>query len=127
MYMEGKVKEVVEKLVAGGGIHLLNDLGIYKGSLKRTFELHYGERTGEVEIDAARALLAERRQVYTLDECLELSCFLTSAHDQCVMDHPEDYSPVELWRAEQNERNSNAVDQFLNIVRKQYAQVKVGV
>lgn len=107
----------------GNLVHLLDDIGIYKSSLKRSFYLWYGDRTNEPDCGRAAELLERRGQLYTLDEVELLACYLTSSHDACVTDNPDDYSRIEVWRAEQNERNAEYVHACMQAIRAELAKV----
>lgn len=120
------IDRLVHVLQAKQGMyHLLDDLGIYKSSLKRSFYNNYGDRLfsgGEPEAFKARDLLERRGQLYTLEEVEHLSGYLSSAHDNCVSDNPDDYSHVEVWAAERNIRNAEYVFEALRLVRLRIEQ-----
>ena|SRR3990167_11108901 len=103
-------------------IHLLNDLGIYKASLKRKLLRDFGDRfrDGDSHALQAYALLERNGQSYTPDECLILSCYLSSSHDGCVIDNPDEYSHVEVWQSERNERR---VEEVTNRIAELSARV----
>jgi hypothetical protein len=75
--------------------HLLRDLGIYKATVVRNFR----DNDRGPEFDGVRELLARRTQQYTVDELLALSGFFWTAHDECVVDHCEEFSGVEVYTA----------------------------
>lgn len=97
-------------------IHLLNDLGVYKASLKAKFYRDFGERVkdGDEHAIRARDLLERRGQLYTLEECYVLAGYLVSSHDVCVLDNPDDYSKVEYWTSQVNEAKCNQILDFLD-------------
>ena len=73
--------------------HLLNDLGVYKKTLRKNFE----DNDRSDEFNGVRELLDRRTQRYTVAELRELIAWCASAHDECVDACPEDYSPVEVY------------------------------
>lgn len=78
-------------------VHLLDDLGVYKATLKRNF----ADNDRGAEFDRDRELLARRTQRYTLEEAEVLLGWCSTAHDDCVDENPEDYSPIEVYTARQ--------------------------
>ena len=78
-------------------VHLLDDLGVYKATLKRNF----ADNDRGAEFDRDRELLARRTQRYTLEEAEVLLGWCSTSHDDCVDENPEDYSPIEVYTARQ--------------------------
>jgi len=81
--------------MAAKTFHLLGDLGLRKTTVKRNFE----DNDRGPELDNVRELLARRTQHYTLEEIRVLSGFFCSAHDECVEENPDDFTPLEIWTA----------------------------
>jgi hypothetical protein len=84
-------------------IHLKNDLGINKVAIWKSYEVD-GSHLRDVEhtergFDEVRDLLNRRTQRYTVEECRELiGCYLSS-HDYCVIDNSDDFTPLEVYHA----------------------------
>lgn len=81
-------------------------LEITKAGLRRKLDNFHNEKP-----EAARAyeLLKRRGNEFTLDELEHLCMFMASAHDSCVCENPEDYSPVERWQSAQQEKRHDRV------------------
>ena len=75
--------------------HLLGDFGLRKATVKRNFE----DNDRGPELDNVRQLLARPTQQYTLEEVRILSGFFCSAHDECVEENQDDFTPLEIWTA----------------------------
>jgi hypothetical protein len=73
--------------------HLLRDVGMYKATVKRSFE----SNDRGPEFDGVAELLRRKTQSYTLAELRDLAGFFWTAHDECVDENPEEYSPVEVY------------------------------
>jgi hypothetical protein len=73
--------------------HLLHDVGMYKATVKRNF---FDNDRGK-EFDHVAALLREKRQRYTLAELRELAGFFHTAHDDCVVDNPDEYTALQVY------------------------------
>jgi hypothetical protein len=83
--------------------HLLLDLHVRKASLKRNFDSIYTttDEARQVELEPVRALLAAPGQLYSLDEITQLFDWLWTSHDDCVIENPDDYTPLEVYTATQ--------------------------
>ena len=90
--------------------HLFRDFGIYKVTLKRNF---YDNDRGP-EYDDVEELLRRRTQFYTLPEIDRLSGFFLTAHDECVLENPDDYSGLEVYKA--TRKNETASGAFKRLV-----------
>jgi len=95
-------------------IHLKDDLGINKSAIVKSYE-NDGEHLSPKEhtergFDEIRDLLNRRTQRYTVEECRELiGCYLSS-HDYCVVDNSDDFTPIEVYQANQKwERYERAI------------------
>jgi len=75
--------------------HLLHDVGMYKSAVKRYFE----DNDRGPEFDDVCRLLGERRQTYTLVELDRLAGFFCTAHHECVDQHDDEYSALEVHAA----------------------------
>lgn len=84
--------------------HLLRDFGVRKSTLVRNFM----DNDRGSDCDPVMRLLVERRQTYTLAEIEKLFGFLMTAHHECVLEHPEDYTPLEVYTAKQVEARYDA-------------------
>ncbi len=75
--------------------HLLRDLGVYKASIRNNYE------SGDLQYEypQVRQLLDRRTQSYTLTELDELSCWLWTSHDDCVLENSDDYLPIQYYTA----------------------------
>lgn len=98
-------------------ISLLDDLGVYKSSLKKSYDLH---RRGDPEQDAKVYPLLERRgDKYTLDEARTLvEICMYFAHHVCVIENPDDFSRIEVWHAQQVENKYEKVEAMLDKLEK---------
>ncbi len=84
-------------------------LGITKTSLKNKIKVWYDSE----EADEAFTLLQRRGNKYSFNELCFLVGFMLSGHDACVMDNSEDYTPLEIYNAEQaHNRYDAAVEQL---------------
>lgn len=85
-------------------------LEISKPSLKRKLDTFHKEKP---EAKRAYELLARRGDRYAIEELSYLAMFLTSAHDSCVLDHPENYTAVEIYQSQkQEERHDRVYDRI---------------
>src|SRR5690606_9561065 len=75
--------------------HLLDDFGMYKSTVRRNFD----DNDRGPEYDHVRELLDRRTQRYTLAELKEISGFFCTAHDECVIENPDDYTPLQVYAA----------------------------
>ena len=72
--------------------HLTKDFGLYK----KTIQANFDDNDRGPEHDDVRKLLARRGNFYTANELHTLSMFFLTSHDECVLDFPEEYSPLEV-------------------------------
>ena len=96
-------------------VHLKNDLDINKALVKKQVnELCSYLSKDEIverELDSLQELLNRRTQVYNLEEAKDIVCMYTSSSDLCVLDNHWDYSPLEVYRAnEKYNRQCDAMD-----------------
>ena len=98
-------------------IHLKNDLGINKTSIWKSYKndgehLPTNEHT-ERGFDVVVDLLNIRTQKYTKEESRVLvGCYLSS-HDYCVVDNSDDFTPLEVYQAnEKYKRYEMALDKL---------------
>ena len=84
--------------------HLLRDFGVRKSTLVRNF---MDNDRGD-DCDPVMRLLVERRQTYTLAEIEKLFGFLMTAHHECILENPDDYTPLEVHTAKQVEARYDA-------------------
>lgn len=97
--------------------HLLKDFGLYKSSLKRKFDTLEGDREGEDEV---QKLLDRRTQRYTLAEIEVLKNWcIISGHDDAVYDYPDDYTSIEVYKAQQNQETYDRVQTLINKLRNE--------
>lgn len=87
-------------------LHILNDLGISKNSIKKKILEHMDYMGNSDEADdrgltLANTLIHKRTQMYTTNECECLLSWYFTSHDECVIDNKEDYSPLEVYQSKQ--------------------------
>ena len=92
-------------------IHLKNDLGINKSTIRKSYEndgehLPPNEHT-ERGFDVVRDLLNRRTQRYSVDECVTLVETYMSSHDHCVLDNYYDFSSIEVYQANEKLQRYN--------------------
>ena len=78
--------------------HIEEVLEISKASLLRKIDRDFTDRA---DAKLAGDLLRRRGKYYTLEEIEYIAGYMVSGHDECVYDHPEDYSAVELYQVKQ--------------------------
>ncbi len=98
--------------------HLSSDIGLIKQSLKNRLRTRYDrDGDGDEWYERCKVLISRHGQWYTLGELDDLAALTSSAHDTCVLEHPEDYSPVEVYVSERNEETERRVYKLLAILR----------
>jgi len=75
--------------------HLLNDFGIYKDRIRSCIP----ENDDDPDNEKGLRLLAERRQLYTVEELELLFGWLWTSHDECVVENSYDYHPIQVHTA----------------------------
>ena len=73
----------------------LSAFGMRKSSMKRFIEGTDAERN----TPEAYKLLYTRTTKYTLEELLKLTDFMSRSSHDCVVDNPDDFSPLEVYVA----------------------------
>lgn len=99
-------------------IHLKNDLGINKVAIWKSYDAD-GSHLRDVEhtergFDELKSLLEKRTQKYTKDECKVLVGNYITSHDDCVMDNPDDFTPLEVYQANEKYNRYKSVLNKLN-------------
>lgn len=84
-------------------------LGRTKAAAKARLEYLDGSESGDRDWRReVGALLARRGPLYTLKEIESImAVFSPTGHQDCVMQNPEDFTRIEVWQAEQYEKNWN--------------------
>jgi len=84
-------------------LHIYNDLGIYKNAIKKEIteylDMIGGQEADERGLTQAAELINKRTQVYTPEEAECLIAWYISSHDECVVDNPEDFHPLQVYTA----------------------------
>jgi hypothetical protein len=84
-------------------LHIYNDLGIYKNAIKKEINEYLdmigGEEADERGLTEAAELINKRTQLYTPQEAECLIAWYVSSHDECVVDNPEDFHPLQIHTA----------------------------
>lgn len=84
-------------------LHIYNDLGIYKNAIKQQIKDYLDmlsiEEADERGLTEAAALINKRTQMYTPEEASRLISWYVSSHDECVIDNPEDFHPLQIHTA----------------------------
>lgn len=62
------------------------------------------------------ALLKERRTFYTIPELCIIQAWATTSHDDCVLDFPEDHTPLQVHTAKEKKRRHDWAIYFLELV-----------
>ena len=102
--------------------HLVNDFGISKETIGRNFAADYGDRDDPWS-NRVRALLDKPTEMYTLDETADLIKALSSAHDDRVVDNPDDFTDshgrpsIEIWKSEKTLERQAELEERLKIFR----------
>ncbi|CAG0985799.1 L-cystine-binding protein FliY [Anaerolineae bacterium] len=102
--------------------HLINDFGISKETIARNFVAVYGERDDPWS-NRVRALLDKPTEWYTLDEIAYLIKALSSAHDDQVVENPDDFTDsqgrpsIEIWKSEKTLERQAELEERLRIFR----------
>lgn len=96
-------------------VHLLDDLGIHKQSIKRNLkDLNNWiskEEFTERGLDLPFEWINRRTQVYPVSEAEILIAYYLTSHDECVLDNPDDFSPIQVYTAQSKEnRHDKAVE-----------------
>lgn len=61
------------------------------------------------------ALLKERRSFYSIPELCIIQAWATTSHDDCVLDFPEDHTPLQVYTAEQKKRRHDLAIDLLEL------------
>jgi hypothetical protein len=84
-------------------LHIYNDLGIYKNAIKQQIKDYLDmlstDEANERGLTEAAELINKRTQMYTLEESNRLISWYISSHDECVVDNPEDFHPLQIHTA----------------------------
>jgi len=84
-------------------LHIYNDLGIYKNAIKKEINEYLDmldiEEANERGLTEASELINKRTQMYTPQEAECLIAWYVSSHDECVVDNPEDFHPLQIHTA----------------------------
>jgi hypothetical protein len=84
-------------------LHIYNDLGIYKNAIKQQIKDYLDmlstDEANERGLTEAAALINKRTQMYTSTEAECLISWYISSHDECVVDNPEDFHPLQIHTA----------------------------
>lgn len=84
-------------------LHIYNDLGIYKNAIKQQIKDYLDmlsiDEANERGLTEAAELINKRTQMYTLEEASRLISWYISSHDECVVDNPEDFHPLQIHTA----------------------------
>lgn len=75
--------------------HLWQDFGVRKSAIKRNFY----DNDRDSEFAEVESLLKLRTQSYTLPEIRKLFAFLWTAHDDCVLENTDEFSPLQVFAA----------------------------
>ena len=84
-------------------LHIYNDLGIYKNAIKQQIKDYLDmlsiEEADERGLTQAAELINKRTQMYTPEEAGHLISWYVSSHDDCVVENPEDFHPLQVYTA----------------------------
>jgi hypothetical protein len=84
-------------------LHIYNDLGIYKNAIKQPIKYYLDilstEEADERGLTQAVELINKRTQMYTPEEASRLISWYVSSHDDCVVENPEDFHPLQVYNA----------------------------
>jgi hypothetical protein len=100
----------------------LEKFGFTKAGLKRRAENHgyFEDLRNNPLRQEAKDLLDRRGSAYTLAECRTLVEHLgMSSHDECILDNPDDFTHLEIWRAKDNEKRYNRALRLLERAEKE--------
>ena len=99
-------------------VHLYNDLKIRKHAVKREIlnliECVGREEAQERGVDVALELINRKTQNYSKEEAFNLLGWYTNSHDECVVDNPEDFHPLQVHVAQEKINRMEAAIQFIN-------------
>jgi hypothetical protein len=102
-------------------VHLSDDLGINKQSIKRNLkdlnDWISAQEFTERGMDLPFEWINRRTQVYPVSEAEILIEYYITSHDECVMDNPEDFSSIEVY-------TSQAKENRLERARKIISEIK---
>jgi hypothetical protein len=84
-------------------LHIYNDLGIYKNAIKQQIKDYLDmlstDEANERGLTQAAELINKRTQMYTPEEAGHLISWYVSSHDDCVVENPEDFHPLQVYTA----------------------------
>jgi len=100
-------------------VHLYNDLKIRKHAIKKEITEYLDMIGGSEEADErgltqAAELINRRTQIYTPEEAECLIAWYTSSHDDCVLDNPEDFHPLQVHVAQEKMDRMESALKFIN-------------
>lgn len=86
-------------------LHLFEDLKLRKHAIKREI-LNLIDCVGKEEAqergaDVALELINRKTQKYSKEEAFSLVGWYTNSHDECVIDNPEDFHPLQVHIAQE--------------------------
>lgn len=86
-------------------LHLFEDLKLRKHAIKREI-LNLIDCVGKEEAqergaDVALELINRKTQKYSKEEAFNLVGWYTNSHDECVIDNPEDFHPLQVHIAQE--------------------------
>ena len=102
--------------------HLVNDFGISKETIERNFDADPGERDADWST-RVRALLDKPTELYTLDEMADLIKAMSNAHDDRVVENPDDFTDsqgrpsIEIWQSGQTLERQAGLEKRLRSFR----------
>jgi hypothetical protein len=99
-------------------LHLYEDLKLRKHAIKREI-LSLIDRIGAEEAqergaDVALELINRKTQRYSKEEASNLVGWYTNSHDDCVVDNPEDFHPLQVHIAQEKVSRMEYAFEFIN-------------
>jgi hypothetical protein len=103
-------------------VHLYQDLKIRKSALKREvselIDCIGMEEAQERGADQAWQLLNRKGKYYTIEEARSLVGWYTNSHDDCVVENPEEFHPLQVHVAEAKHMRQDAAFKILENLSK---------
>jgi hypothetical protein len=94
-------------------LHLqLSTLGMNKKTMLNNYHDNDWPRCFDLDL----ALMKDRRQQYSIPELCIMHDWLTVSHDDCVLDFPEDFTPLEVHNARRRKEKQAKVAEALALI-----------
>lgn len=86
-------------------LHILDDLGISKISIKKKIKEELKQMSMDEAIESglsiANELIDKHTWLYSIDECECLIAWYITSHDECVIDNQDEYNALQVYQSKE--------------------------